>query len=111
MTLTIPQITLIALNVSAVCLHIYKDGRQKSSSNFYVQAAGWLFEVYVLSTTAFFDYFSWPQGLWGILSILGLVGGAISYGKISADNKYSGPMAVLAFAILMTIYYFGGFFN
>ena len=111
MSLTVPQFALIALNVLAVCTHIYKDGRQKSPANFYVQASGWLFEVYVLSTTAFFGYFGWPQGLWGIFSILGLFGGAMAHGKIASDTKYSGPMSIVAFGILMTIYYFGGFFN
>ena len=111
MSLTIPQFALIALNVLSVCTHIYKDGRQKSPTNFYVQASGWLFEVYVLSTTAFFGYFGWPQGLWCILSILGLVSAAAAHGKISSGGKYSGPMSILSFGILMTIYYFGGFFN
>ena len=111
MSLTILQFALIALNVFAVCSHIYKDGRQKSPVNFYVQSVGWLFEVFVLSTTAFFGYFGWPQGLWGVLSILGLVGNAAAHGKIAPDRKYSGLMAILAFCILMTIYYFGGFFN
>ena len=109
--LTIPQTALIALNVYAVCVHIFKNGRQKTPNNFYIQSVGWLFEVYVLNTTAFFDHFGIPQSVWVLLSAVGLVGSAMKHGKVRQGDSYSGPMALLAFGVLMTIYYFGGFFN
>jgi len=111
MSLSIFQIALIGLTLFAVCVNIYKDGQPKTTKkNFYLTGAGWLFEVYVLSTTAFFSSFGFAQGIWGLISVLGLVGAASKHGQPSGGT-YQGPMSILSFAIVMTIYYFGGFFN
>jgi len=111
MTLSIPQMILIGLNLFAACVNIYKDGQPKTTKkNFYLAGAGWLFEVYVLSTTAFFSSFGFAQGVWGLISSLGLIGAASKHGQPSGGT-YHGTMSVLSFAIVMTIYYFGGFFN
>lgn len=111
MTLSILQIALICLTLFAVCVNIYKDGQPKTTKkNFYIHGAGWLFEVYVLSTTAFFSSFGFAQGIWGLISVLGLIGSASKHGQPSG-GIYQGSMSVLSFAIVMAIYYFGGFFN
>ena len=111
MTLTIPQMILVGLNLFAVCVNIYKDGQPKTAKkNFYLHGAGWLFEVYVLSTTAFFSSFGFAQGIWGLISALGLIGSASKHGQPDS-GIYQGTMSVLSFGIVMTIYYFGGFFN
>jgi hypothetical protein len=112
MTLSIPQMILIGLNLFAACVNIYKDGQPRTAKkNFYLHGIAWLFEVYVLSTTSFFDNFGFVQGIWGLISAIGLISTASLHGEVPKNSSYQGTMSVLAFGIVMTIYYFGGFFN
>jgi len=112
MTLNIPQLFLIGWSVLAVCVNIYKDGQPKTSKeNFYIHSACWLFEVCILGTTEFFSSFGFAQSIWGLLSVIGLISAAKNHGQIPTGAFYRGLQSVASFFIVMTIYYFGGFFN
>jgi hypothetical protein len=110
MTLSIPQSIQLSLMFFTTCVNIFKNGQVKPRVNFYVTFLGWLFELYVLSTTAFFNNFEIPQFLWGTISLLGLTGGVVNHGRVP-KGYYDGPAATIAFGIILTIYYFGGFFG
>ena len=110
MTLSTPQIILLGLMFLTSVYHISRDGRPKPIQNFYVTGMFWLFEVFVLATTPFFDRVGIPQVLWGAFSLLGLFSSLFAHGR-KLESTYNGPLSVIASAVILGIYYFGGFFN
>ena len=106
--MSILQIVLLLLMFQTVAFHLAFHGKETTPVNLYVCSASWLFEIYVLNSVNFFSSINWVQIVYILISLFGLVNVLRIHGKTTI---YSGPLAIVSFVVMITLYYLGGFFN